>query len=370
MGLIRLLLALSVVISHTSPVFGQTLIGGQLAVQSFYMVSGFYMALILNEKYIKNAGSYKLFISNRFLRLFPIYWAVAIIVILFSIAAGRYTNGQNHAYLQAYYDHGQSLSLTTWIFFIASNLIIFFQDWFLFLGLGNNGNLFFTSNFATTNPKVFTFQIIPPAWTIGLELMFYLVAPFIARKSVKIVGLVLLCSLGLRGLLYYGLKLDHSPWIYCFFPTELFWFLIGILGYRIYVRYKSHDNRVLVRNVGAVLFLLVIAATFAYQYFPSTKAGILYLVLIATAIPFVFIYTKSKKADRYIGELSYPIYISHLVCSTSTEIFPIPTPFGKGLTVCIMTVLISILLNELIIKPIERYRQRRVSRIPLNLTRG
>ena len=50
MGIIRFLLAISVVIAHTSSVYGFKLVGGQIAVQAFYMISGFYMTLILNEK--------------------------------------------------------------------------------------------------------------------------------------------------------------------------------------------------------------------------------------------------------------------------------------------------------------------------------
>ena len=52
MGLIRTLLAISVVLAHSSPIFGIKLVGGQVAVQAFYMISGFYMTLVLNEKYV------------------------------------------------------------------------------------------------------------------------------------------------------------------------------------------------------------------------------------------------------------------------------------------------------------------------------
>lgn len=72
MGIIRLLLAISVLISHTSTIFGFGFVGGQAAVQAFFIISGFYMAFILNEKYIGENNSYKLFITNRLLRLYPI----------------------------------------------------------------------------------------------------------------------------------------------------------------------------------------------------------------------------------------------------------------------------------------------------------
>lgn len=51
MGLIRILLAISVIIAHTESILGFNMVGGTLAVQAFFIISGFYMALILSEKY-------------------------------------------------------------------------------------------------------------------------------------------------------------------------------------------------------------------------------------------------------------------------------------------------------------------------------
>ena len=80
MGLLRLILALSVFIVHTGSFYGFNLVGFSVAVQSFFVISGFYMSLILNEKY-KGPGSYYLFISNRFLRLLPAHWVVLALAV-------------------------------------------------------------------------------------------------------------------------------------------------------------------------------------------------------------------------------------------------------------------------------------------------
>src|SRR5438093_7095325 len=84
MGMFRFLLALSVVIAHTKAIYGYELIGGYLSVNSFFIISGFYMAFILNEKYIGKNSSYRLFITNRFLRIYPIYWLTLISMIFLS----------------------------------------------------------------------------------------------------------------------------------------------------------------------------------------------------------------------------------------------------------------------------------------------
>ena len=52
MGTIRFLLAVSVVVFHAKrPLLGLTLVEGTVAVQLFFIISGFYMALVLTEKY-------------------------------------------------------------------------------------------------------------------------------------------------------------------------------------------------------------------------------------------------------------------------------------------------------------------------------
>ena len=81
MGSLRLFLALSVALGHFGMPLGFPT--SDIAVQSFYVISGFYMALVLNEKY--GPGTYWLFISNRLLRLWPTY----IVVLVLSFAAAN-----------------------------------------------------------------------------------------------------------------------------------------------------------------------------------------------------------------------------------------------------------------------------------------
>ena len=68
MGVVRVLLALAVLLSHLPPA-SYKILSGALAVQAFFVVSGFYMALVLDGKYRDTW----LFYSNRILRLAPTY---------------------------------------------------------------------------------------------------------------------------------------------------------------------------------------------------------------------------------------------------------------------------------------------------------
>lgn len=358
MGKLRFILAISVVLTHSSALLGLKFVPGQLAVQAFYIISGFYMALILNEKYINEKGHYKLFITNRLLRLYPIYWAVLILaVLLFLFSGGTGT----------YWQYLKSMRLDTSVFLIFSNIFLLFQDAIMFLGLDvTKGTLFFTTNFHNTSPMLYTFLFVPQAWTIGLEMAFYLIAPFIVTKKNWVLISVIALSFALRVILIKsGLKAD--PWSYRFFPTEIAFFLLGAVGYRIYTKARNINIPSLYSKI---LLGVVLCYTIFYEQIPlpiPVKYWS-YLVLIFASVPFLFILSKTWKYDRYLGELSYPIYISHMLVITCFLQLKLPTFGSLGLTVTICTLIMAILLNELIGKRIEKIRQRRVSnaqRVPV-----
>lgn len=100
MGIIRFLLAIAVVFAHTGHEQYMQMVGGKLAVELFYIFSGFYMALILTEKYV-GLKMYKVFITNRMLKLYPIYWVVALLVIFFSLYIAFDTNWRFWGVLQS-----------------------------------------------------------------------------------------------------------------------------------------------------------------------------------------------------------------------------------------------------------------------------
>lgn len=85
-----------------------------------------------------------------------------------------------------------------------------------------------------------------------------------------------------------------------------------------------------------------------------------YISVFFIGLPFIFILTKNWKNDKYIGELSYPIYISHIFVLICIHTLKIPIIGGLGLTLTILTVLFSIVLNELVAKKIETIRQKRI----------
>lgn len=79
MGTLRLFLSLSVIVQHSQgSIFGMVGLGAWASVQMFYIISGFLMTLILNEKYVGPHQTSKFYI-NRFLRIFPLYYVGVVV---------------------------------------------------------------------------------------------------------------------------------------------------------------------------------------------------------------------------------------------------------------------------------------------------
>ena len=361
MGVIRILLAISVVMAHAGPIFGLNEVGGLIAVKAFYIISGFYMSLILNDKYIGRTDSYKLFLSNRLLRLFPIYWTMLLLMVLVCVGMGVSSHGQFWSKLQPWVDYRNQMGPGAVLYLVLTNILLLGQDVAMFLGLDiHTGHLFFTSNFWKTTPQLYTFLLIPQAWTVGLEIMFYMIAPFIVRRKVGVVLALVVLSLSIRVLLdRMGLKND--PWNYRFFPAELLFFLLGNLSYRLYKRIESKNvSKGLMAAAAGVIWLY----TVFYDKLEIPQKDLTYFAVFALAVPLIFKFSRGSRLDYMIGELSYPIYICHtfviLFLGRMTVLVKL---LGPGLTVAIVATGLAMVLNRFIARPIEKIRQARVHKL-------
>ena len=181
----------------------------------------------------------------------------------------------------------------------------------MFLAVGSHGQLYFTTNFKAEPVPAHMFLVVPQAWSLGIEIIFYLLAPLILRRSVFIqIGLIL-ASLALRFSFRYFLNLFHDPWSYRFFPFELAFFLLGSVAYRAYGSRKALYNEAstYIRWLRWPFFFALVN----YDYvFGTHERGC--LTLFASwflFLPFFFLATKTSSFDKLLGELSYPLYLSH-----------------------------------------------------------
>ena len=93
MGAIRFLLAFAVVCGHVGTLPYGNPFNGTMAVEAFYVISGFLIALVWDNKYSRMPGGLSLFYSNRAARIYILYWvvlAISIVVVALRMAtAGR-----------------------------------------------------------------------------------------------------------------------------------------------------------------------------------------------------------------------------------------------------------------------------------------
>ena len=86
-----------------------------------------------------------------------------------------------------------------------------------------------------------------------------------------------------------------------------------------------------------------------------------FYIVFAFALPFVFELFKRSDIDRKIGELSYPIYITHmLVAAVIINLYDFKG--FKGFVVAIGSLLFSMIINKYIQAPIETHRQNRLKK--------
>lgn len=295
MGLIRLILAFAIVSNHYPNHQLFDFLYASVAVKSFYIISGFYMALILNNNSYSNKMN---FYISRFMRLYPIY--IVCLIITFLLGSGNTTSGRNI--------FTEDLDLIPTIFIIFTNLTMFFQDLTMILGINGN-ELNIVKNFNNSSPyPIYQYLYVPQGWSLGLELTFYLIAPFLLKniKINKILFLILLSFL-IRGfLMSKGFKED--PWNYRFFPNEISLFLFGAISYVLYQKsffFKDKDLSLI-----SIAFVVVFISSFSYLKFPE-KDIVFYLCLIIL-LPNIFLFSKKVKLDKLLGELSFPVYCCHI----------------------------------------------------------
>ncbi|MDB5146066.1 MAG: hypothetical protein JWQ57_86 [Mucilaginibacter sp.] len=356
MGILRFLLAIAVIFGHSGSPHGISFVGGQIAVEAFFIISGFYIALILNEKYIKQNNSYKLFITNRLLRLYPYYWIISIATLICAYFIPHYNSNSYMGNLNGWRTYGNDLNIISYSGLLFTNLFLFCQDVVMFLGVNiKNGNLFFTPKFYLTNPPLYTFLLVPQAWSIGIELAFYLIAPFIVRKRYTIIIILLLASMiGKIYAMTHGL--NSAPWSYQFFPFELMYFMMGTLSYFIYKKFI--ENIKLPKYIYQFVYIGLSLFTMIFSFIHIRNFDVVYIVCLFLSIPFLFKYTEKFKLDRYIGELSYPIYISHILVLNICRAIG-PQKYSNIETIIGATVL-SMILVKFVGGPIERIRQGRI----------
>jgi len=293
--------------------------------------------------------------------IFPLYITILILSIIIYFLLLKYN--WNWFILNNYIDNYYNIWISNWLFITFTQLFIFGQDIIMFLGI-NNWSFFFTNNFSNTSPILQTFSFIPQAWTISLELMFYIIAPLLIKNKFKFIFIIILLSILTRAYIYFILWWQHDPWIYRFFPTELTLFIFWIISYKIYNIIYKKDKYIFIWKIliFILFFMIIFSEIFNLSWlYNQLKNWWIYILTIFT-IPFLFKFTKYNKFDKNIWELSYPIYLNHILIINILSIYNINDKI-TFLLVTILSIIMSIILIKFIDKPINSYRQKIVLKI-------
>lgn len=358
MGILRILLALSVVASHGSSILGTKLCPGPLAVQIFFMISGFYMALVLGDRYPLNPRGLRLFYSNRALRLFPAFLTVTLgiwaLFILSWVWLGRIPGND---WVQDYATMPWSVKLPL----VATNWLLLGTDVFSSFYYSAAEGLRFM---LPSDPPSMTeqgmmwmhrFRTIGAAWSIGTEIWFYLLAPFLVRLRWFWLAALFLLSLACR------LWIEHSlgRYPYFFFPAQLLFFISGIWACQLYRRWNLDGlggrQLTLARGLLVLNWLIIIFYPWLEQLLPRLA---LYL-LVALCLPWMFACTKDSRWDRLIGDVSYPLYLLHLPVQNLLQGH---ASLHDGSLIALAGLLLAVAVVLIIERPFEKLRRQRVSR--------
>lgn len=351
MGILRFLLALSVAWTHAGLPKG---LSGDLCVTIFFVISGFYMAMVLSEN--RAYGDIFTFYKQRLLRLFPTYWALLALALLAGALTPAIRNGWATVQaLQVAQDH-----LGVFIGWLLSQLFIVGQDVFHFIGIDAAGDLAFERNLAQAAHPLAGLLVIPPAWSLSLEITFYLFVPFLVRCSTRVlVGLVLAsCAIRLAGA--YGLGLVEDPWATRFFPFELAFFLVGMLAYRLVALPGAAP--VSPGSAGYLAVCAIAVGSLAANHFGHVNAGLFSKAAAATlvltvAVPWLFRLTRINRLDRHVGEYSYPLYLCHVLVFELWGLLHWSSPWSGYLMIA-AAMAFAVVLTIAVDKPVDRFRHR------------
>jgi len=348
-GFLRVTFALMVVLNH---LFVGASPFGTYAVFGFYIISGYLMTLIMHESYGYTAIGRYSFAVNRFLRLFPQYWAA----VLLSIAL-IYIFGQD--FVSRYHT---SIYVPNTLDSILQNFSMVFTAWY---------------------PNNITPRLVPPAWSLTVELFFYLLICLgISKTAVRVkywlvASLVYLVSsyfLGFdKAARYYPVVAASLPFA---IGAAIYFSVNDKAGFQAFKRFRISTSG---------LFILMLANCFAWTIFSKngfnrwSEIGFYLNLMICSLLIYnlaagKIIMAMDRKLDQIIGDYSYPIYLLHwqagLIASYLIFGKPIHEISGEGIIVLLCALFIIILFSYGLIHAIDHPVQRIRSGIKAGIARN
>lgn len=319
LGSWRFFLAFLVAISH----LWDGMIHGPAAyaVWGFFLVSGYLMTLGMRSRYADGLQGLRDYAINRFLRIYPAYYlacALGLVALLWMPHLGV-----NPAAL-----NGQFVLPQHW------------RDWATNLGLlpiWGAGNL-----------------LVPVSSALGVEVGVYLLIPLLAKSpAVAWLGLILSSLLNWQQ----GIETQSFALRYSMFLTSFMAFAAGSLV----AHYHQRLSRWQAPWLSSVAWLLHCAVWLRWDQWPWTW-GLYFSLLLTAWVLISFADRKASALDRWLGDLSYPVYLFHTVMAVWwLGVFGHARTLGLFVAGMAGTLLLSWGVVVWLDRPLERrFKRRRV----------
>lgn len=270
MGTYRFVLAVLVALSHMGVSFGG-LNPGVFAVISFFLISGFVMTGLVRTHYWHGRAVLRFYL-DRVARIFPQYLLFLALTVLCWAWLG----------LQSPYLAQFSVAA------LWANLVVVPLDFFMF-----------SDAFAR-------FMLIPQAWSLGLELLFYGMVPWLLLWRLR--GVALAASVLVWAVAAFGI-VHTDTWGYRLLPGTLFMFLTGSY---VYDQPRPSWKHPAVWIVVVLLVIAVILTAIGKHTLPYNREVVAGLVVGVAAL-FGLARLPRSIWDDWLGNLSYGVFLCHFL---------------------------------------------------------
>lgn len=198
-GTFRMFLALNVVVGHMGGSYFGIIMPGIAAVVCFFMISGYAMSGLIQVSYPRLPEDVGHFYLDRILRLGPQYYFYLAVAVFIVFVVG---------WRSSVCCQSGPVNFVN----IFANITVIPLDFWMF------------------STSIDHFQLNVPAWTIGLELCFYIALPWLLYNRVSVWCSAIIGSI-VWGLATHGV-IDPDYFAYRLLPGTLVFFLVGVAAQR------------------------------------------------------------------------------------------------------------------------------------------
>lgn len=313
---------------------------GKLGVILFFTLSGFLITyLLLRERENKKEINIKNFYMRRVLRIWPLYYFI-VILSFFVIPLFSFLDWPSH---NVSFSNFPLKSLVSYIFILP--------------------------NFALSN-----FGVIPyasQAWSIGTEEQFYLIWPLIFIFLIKRELRTMLMIIVLYIVIHYFLSF-HNHTIYGI-NVLAFWETFNIdcmaIGGSIaYIEYKKLKISSFLKNklvffITVLSTIILVSQGINFGFFNLEIYAVLFAIIILNlACNPIFSKTLEIKPFKFLGEISYGLYMYHPLCIVFSikllSMIGFLNNFSLYLSILFLTISISYLSYTFFEKPFLKLKNR------------